>query len=292
MRLLPGDPLRLFMTQNEVQDLSPEQMDFLKHKFGLDVSVPQQYIKWLGGIFTGNFGLSIYYGEQVSGIIAKCLPVTGYLGVVALIISSIFGILFGVVCALKRGKFIDTLLTLLANWGITMPTFWLGILLIYLFSLKLHWLPTSGFTSPLQDFWLSTRQIILPVICLTTFPLAAIARQTRSAMLEVVQQDYIRTAWAKGLRENVIIIRHVIKNGLIPVITTLGFMIAHIFAGSVLIETIFNISGVGRLMVQSVFQQDYQIVQAVVFIIAVSVVLANLIVDISYSWLDPRIRYN
>jgi len=173
-----------------------------------------------------------------------------------------------------------------------MPAFWIGIILIYLLALKAGWLPVHGYTSPFEDFWLSGRQIIMPVICLSLFPIAGLTRLTRSSMLEVVHQDYIRTAWAKGLRERIIIFRHTIKNALIPVITVMGIHIAFIFGGSVLIETVFNIPGVGRLMTQSVMQQDFQVIQAGILIISTSVVLANLLVDISYGWLDHRIRYD
>jgi len=213
------------------------------------------------------------------------------LGVWSFIISSILGVAIGVICALRRGKWIDSVLTVLANLGITVPSFWVGILLIYFFSLKLRWLPTGGYTSPFSDFWLSTKQIIMPVFCLSLFSIASLTRQTRSSVLEVVTRDYIRTAWAKGLREGVIVIRHTVKNALIPVITILGLQVSFIFGGAVLVETVFNIPGMGRLMTQAVFQHDYQVVQAGVLIVALIVVLSNLIVDISYGWFDPRIRY-
>jgi len=166
-----------------------------------------------------------------------------------------------------------------------------GILLMYLFSLMLHWLPTSGYVSPTESLGQSLRSAIMPVICLSLFSVASLTRQTRSAMLEVVRQDYIRTAWSKGLRERVIILRHTIKNAMIPVITILGLQVGLIFGGSVLIETVFNIPGMGRLMATSLFSHDYQIVQAGTLVIAVVVVLSNLMVDISYGWFDPRIRY-
>jgi peptide/nickel transport system permease protein len=163
--------------------------------------------------------------------------------------------------------------------------------MIYLLALKAGLLPVHGYTSPFTDFWLSARQIVMPVICLSLFSVASLTRLTRSSMLEVVQQDYIRTAWAKGMRERVIILRHTIKNALIPVITVMGLQIGFIFGGSVLIETIFNIPGIGRLMTQAVMEQDFQVVQAGTLIIAAVVVLTNLLVDISYGWLDPRIRF-
>lgn len=292
VRLLPGDPLTIYVGSEELGELTPEQWHDLRVKFGLDKPLPLQYVNWLAGIFTGRWGKSIFYEVDVANLIRERMPVTAHLGLTSFVLSNILGLTFGVICALRRGKWIDTLLTFLANIGITIPAFWAGILLIYLLALQLGWLPTNGYTSPFDDFWMSTRQIIMPVICMSFFSLAALTRQVRSAMLEVAQQDYIRTAWAKGLRERMIIYRHAIKNALIPIITLMGLHIGIIFGGSVLIETVFNIPGVGRLMTQSVLQQDFPVVQAVVLIMAIIVVLVNLTVDISYGWLDPRIRYD
>jgi peptide/nickel transport system permease protein len=292
MRLLPGDPLMLFISQRNLGTLTADQLAELRHQYGLDQPLAMQYINWLGGVLHGDLGQSIFYSEDVSYLIAQRMPITLYLGVLSFVISTVLGVLFGVVCALRRGTWIDNVVTVLANLGITVPTFWVGILLIYLFSLKLGWLPTSGYTSPFTDFWLSTRKIIMPVFCMSLFSIAALCRQTRSSMLEVVGQDYIRTAWSKGLREKLIITRHTIKNAMIPVITILGMQVGMIFGGTVLIETVFNIPGMGKLLTTSAFSHDYQIVQAGTLIIAAITVLSNLIVDISYGWFDPRIRYN
>jgi peptide/nickel transport system permease protein len=291
MRLLPGDPILLYYAQGEVTFLSHDQLEIVRAEYGLDKPLLVQYFVWLFDIFKGDLGKSIFYREQASTLLFERMPVTIHLGLLAVLFGAIIGITFGVICALRRGKFIDAFLTLIANIGITAPGFWVGILMIYLFALHLHLLPTNGYTSPFTDLSMSTRQLIMPVFCLSFFSLASIARQTRSSMLEVVRQDYIRTAWAKGLQERVIVTRHIIKNGLIPVITMLGMQVRTIFGGSVLIETVFNIPGFGRLMVQSVLAHDYQIVQAGVLVIAAIVSIVNLLVDISYGWLDPRIRY-
>jgi peptide/nickel transport system permease protein len=239
----------------------------------------------------GDMGKSITLGQDVGYLISTRLPITIYFGAMSFIVSSLFGVIFGVICALRRGKWIDSVVTILANIGITVPAFWIGILLMYLFSLQLHWLPTSGYVAPTENLAQSLRAAIMPVICLSLFSIASLTRQTRSAMLEVVSQDYIRTAWSKGLRERVIILRHTIKNAMIPVITILGLQVGLIFGGSVLIETVFNIPGMGRLLADSLFSHDYQIVQAGTLVIAIVVVLSNLAVDISYGWFDPRIRY-
>ena len=292
MRLLPGDPLIIYVAQTaELEAMPPEMLDELRKEFGLDKPIMVQYVNWILGILRGDFGTSIFYREKVSKLLLERFPVTIHLGLLALILGAIFGILAGLLAAVRRGKWMDKVVTPLSYVGLTIPSFLLGILLIYGFGLKLQLLPISGYTSPLDDFWLSTRQIVMPVICLAVFGLAANARQMRSSMLEIIQQDYIRTAWSKGLREQTVIIRHAMKNSLIPVITLIGMGVGITFGGSIVIETVFAIPGVGRLFVSSIFGQDYVVVQAITLVIAVIVLLVNLIVDISYGWFDPRIRH-
>jgi len=251
-----------------------------------------QYFNWAGGVLRGDLGRSVFFNEDVGALIAKRLPITAHLGVLAFIIATILGTLSGLLAGLRRGKLADQIVTPLAYVGITVPIFWLGILLIYVFGLRLGWLPIGGYTSPFVDFWLNTRQLVMPVACECVLGLASMSRQMRSSVLEVSRQDYVRTAWAKGLRERVIVFKHVLKNSLIPVITLMGFAVGMIFGGSVFIETVFNIPGMGRLMVSSIFNQDYVVVQATTLIFGVIVLLVNLVVDISYGWLDPRIRYS
>ena len=292
MRLLPGDPLLIYVSQSvELQNYSLEKLEDLRREFGLDKPIMLQYANWIWDILHGDFGTSIFYRESVGKLMLERFPVTLHLGLLALILGAIFGILGGVLAAIRRGKWVDKFVTFLTIIGITIPVFWLGILMIYAFGLKLGWLPVYGYTSPLDDFWLSTRQIIMPVICLAVFGLASTARLTRSSMLEVIRQDYIRTAYSKGLRESAIIRRHALKNGLISVFTLFGLSVSHIFGGSVLVEMVFAIPGVGRLLVSSIFAQDYVVVQAITLVISIVVLVVNLMVDICYGWLDPRIRY-
>jgi peptide/nickel transport system permease protein len=292
MRLLPGDPLIIYMGQSaQTQAMAEEQIIQLRHQFGLDLPLPVQYFRWLGGIVTGDFGTSIFYHEEVGKLLAERLPKTIYIGFLSLVFGALVGIIIGLWAGVKRGKWPDKIITPLTYVGITIPVFWLGILMIYFFGLKLHWLPISGYTSPFDDFWQSSRQLVMPVICSSLFAIAANARQMRSSMLETIGQDYIRTAWSKGLTERVIIVKHALKNSLIPVITLVGMGVGGILGGSVLIETVFSIPGVGRLMVSSIFGQDYVVVQAITFVISVSILLMNLLVDLSYGWFDPRIRY-
>ena len=292
IRLLPGDPLIIFLGQSqELGNMSLQELEHLRAEFGLDKPIAVQYASWIWDLFHGDLGTSIHYHEKVGVLMLERFPVTLHLGVTAFILSNLLGILLGLLAAVRRGTWIDTLVTVLANIGICIPVFWLAILLTYAFGLKLGWLPIAGYTSPTENFWLSTKQAIMPVICLSIVGLAMTARQMRSSVLEVSQQDYVRTAWSKGLRERIIVLRHILKNSLIPVITLLGIGIGFVFAGSVLVETVFAIAGVGRLLVTSVFAQDYVVVQSGTLVIAVIIMLSNLIVDISYVWLDPRIRY-
>ena len=292
MRLLPGDPILLYVSQDEFSRItSAEEIAAIRHQFGLDKPYHLQYIDWIGGVLRGDLGRSIFLGISVSDEIRRALPISLYLGIVAFIVAHLFGIPAGVICAVRRGRWADTFLTILANLGITAPIFWVGILMIYGFGLHLGWLPIQGYTSPAENFWLSLRQIIMPVFCLALPHMAGSTRQTRSAMLEVIRQDYIRTAWAKGLRERTVIMRHAVKNGIIPVVTLAGMAIPRIFGGQVLIETVFNIPGMGRLAVDALFSQDYAVTQGVILMIAMIIVLSNLAVDISYGWLNPKVRY-
>jgi len=250
-----------------------------------------QYFNWVSRVLQGDLGRSVFHNESVGKLIAKRLPITAHIGVLSFIVATILGTLSGLLAGLRRGKLADQIVTPLAYVGITVPIFWLGILLVYAFGLKLGWLPIGGYTSPFEDFWLNARQLIMPVVCASVLGLASMSRQMRSSVLEVARQDYIRTAWSKGLRERAIVFKHMLKNSLIPVITLMGFAVGMIFGGSVFIETVFNIPGMGRLMVSSIFNQDYVVVQATTLIFGAIVLLVNLIVDISYGWLDPRIRY-
>ena len=292
MRLLPGDPLKIFMGQQASSGAMTEgQLESMRHFYGLDKPIMVQYVDWVGGFFRGKMGTSIYYHQDVGALLGQRFPITLHLGLAAFILSNVIVILLGVVAGIRRGTWIDAVSTIIANIGITIPVFWLGILLIYSLGLKFGWLPIYGYTSPFDDFWMSTRQAIMPIFCLAITGMAYIARQTRSAMLEVIRQDYIRTAWSKGLRERIVIIKHALKNSLIPVITLMGIGLGIIVGGSVLVETVFAIPGIGRLLVTSVFAQDYVVVQSSTLVIAFLIILCNLVVDISYGWLDPRIRY-
>jgi peptide/nickel transport system permease protein len=292
MRLLPGDPVLMLVTASEAETDTQAQIEQLRRENGLDKPLFVQYFSWLGGVVRGDLGRSILQREPVATEIIRRLPITLNVGLIAFVISIIFGVTGGIICAVRRGTWIDTLVTFFTNLGITVPNFWLGIVLVYIFAVKLGWLPVQGYTSPFTDFAKNIKQIIMPVACLSVFSMASIARQTRSSMLEVLYQDYIRTAWAKGIKERVVILRHGLKNALIPVVTLMGVAFSMIIGGAVVVETVFNIPGMGRLAVASVLNQDYPYVQGITLIVAVTIVLTNLLVDIINSWLDPKIRYD
>lgn len=288
IHIIPGDPASIMLGS----EASREQIADLRHELYLDRPVTVQYWHWISHVATGDMGKSLKYQESVSKIIGERIPITLNLTVFALILSIIFGIGAGIICAVRRGGVLDAIVTVLANLGIAVPSFWLGILGIYFFGLKLGWLPIQGYVSPFDDFGLSVRKSIMPVICLAIPSIAVLARQTRSSMLDVIRQDYIRTAWSKGLRERSIVLNHALKNALIPIVTLLGIQLRLVVGGSVVVETVFNIPGMGRLIVSSVFARDFVTIQAVTLIIAIVVLFANLLVDISYGWLDPRIRFS
>jgi peptide/nickel transport system permease protein len=291
IRLLPGDPILVLMSPEEMGRTTEAQIAALRHEFGLDRPMGVQYVYWLSDVVRGDLGVSVLFRTDVTSEVLRRLPITLQLGLLAIIISGILGILLGVASAVRRGGWIDTVVTVLANLGITVPSFWLGILLIYLFALYFRLLPVYGYTSPFRDFWMSTRQMIMPVFCLSVFPLATVARQTRSSMLEVMGQDYIRTAKSKGLTERMVVARHALKNALIPIVTLTGISFRNVLGGAVIIETVFNIPGLGRLGVSSIITKDYAIVQGVVLVMVTAVLLINLAIDLSYSWFDPRVRY-
>lgn len=284
---MPGDPVVTMLGR----DASPDEVATLRAKLWLDRPIHVRYVHWFSGVIRGDLGESIFYREPVTQLFMKKLGVTSYLAFLALILSVVIGITTGIVSATRRGGFVDQIVSLLANMGIAIPAFWLGIMGIYLFGLKLEWLPIHGWTSPFEDFWMSSSQAVMPVILLAIPSIAVLSRQARSSMLEVIHQDYIRTAWSKGLKERSVVLKHALQNALLPVVTLVGLQVRLLFGGSVLVEQVFNIPGMGRLLVQSAFNKDFTVIQGGVLLIGLIVCLANLLVDISYGWIDPRVRY-
>lgn len=287
VQLMPGDPAAAMLGADATQ----AQIENLRKELGLDQPALAQYFKWMSNAVRGDFGESLMYREPLISIFAKRLPVTLYLSSLAFIISTVLGVGAGIICAVRRNSLLDQLISLFANIGIAIPVFWLGILGIYVFGLKLELLPVYGWTSPLTDFGKSFSQSLMPVILLAVPSLAVMARQARSSMLEEVHQDYVRTALSKGLKERTVILKHSLKNALIPVVTLMGLHIRVLFGGAVLVETIFSIPGMGRLLVTAAQNKDFIVVQGSVLLLGLVVCLANLLVDMSYGWIDPRLRY-
>lgn len=286
IHLIPGDPIYSMLGT----DITQEYHDQVAHEMGLDRPLLSQFFFWLGNFCKGELGYSYYYKQPVATVVANRLPITLYLGLISAVLSVILGILSGVITAVKRGKLADSILTVLANIGIAMPSFWLAVLLIWFFGLKLKILPTHSFVLPWVDLKLSLKQGILPVICMSVGGIASYTRQTRSSMLEVIGQDYIRTARSKGLGEGRIVRRHAIKNALIPVLTLIGMTLRGCIGGSAIIETVFNINGLGRVMVAALTNRDYTTLQTGLVLLALITCLCNLAVDIAYAYVDPRIR--
>jgi peptide/nickel transport system permease protein len=286
IQIVPGDPAITMLGPQA----SKEQLEDMRKQLWLDRPLPVQYEHWLIGAVHFRFGESIYHENIGKGIVTR-LPITLYYSLIALVFGTMLGIAAGIVCAVKRGSTLDSVITFLANFGISVPVFWLGALGIYYFGLKLNWLPVQGYISPFDNFVQSLEHAIMPIICLAIPCVAVLARQTRSSMLEVLHRDYIRTARSKGLLEKVVIIKHALKNALIPVVTLLGLQLGFLFGGSVLVERVFNIPGMGRFLVQGATNKDVPVVQGCTLVIALAVVLVNLMVDISYGWFDPRIHY-
>ena len=283
---LPGDPIAA-MTGGEI---SGETYDRLFHEMNMDKPVLVRYFLWLKDALTGNLGMSASYHRRVIDIIGERVPVTIYLSLLAFVISVPLGIIFGIISAVKRGTAADTAVTLTANVCCCLPQFWLGILFMYVFAMKLGWLPSSGFVWPHEDFAMSLRQTIMPLLCLAIGGIASITRQTRSSMLEVIRQDYIRTARSKGLKSKKVIYVHALKNALLPVITLMGLRLGGMIGGSVFVENVFVIPGMGSLLVNAITSVDIPLIQGCVLLIAVFSCVINLITDIVYVYVDPRIK--
>lgn len=286
VHIIPGDPVLTLLGF----EASEKQIAELRAELGLDRPLPLQFTGWLGNVLSGDLGTSLTYKEPVAEVIAARLPVTLLLGLLAFVLAVILGVLAGLVSALNRGTIIDGLVTVTATLGLATPVFWLGVIAIYVFSLALGWLPSQGYVSLAEDPLRALSHLAMPAVALSLAPMAAIARQTRSAVLEVVNQDYVRTAWSKGLSRSRIIRRHILCNALVPILTLMGVHLNHLLGGSVIVETVFNLPGMGRLVVGAVFDKDIQVVQSCILVFAAIVITVNLLVDLSYGYLDPRTR--
>jgi len=286
--LLPGDPA-VAMIGEDVGDEAAYEA--IREDLGLNDPVYVQYGRWLGRTLQGDLGNSIRTKEEVTDVLLRRAPISLYYGFAGLLIGTALGMTGAIVSALKPGSKLDIFGTLTAMAGIALPSFWLALLLMYVFSLTLGWLPPSGYVSPFDDLAQSGKLLIMPAMVLGTGSAAVIMRQGRSALIEVMRQDYITSARARGLHERTVIIRHAIKNALIPVVTILGLQVGNLVSGAVITETVFAIPGVGRTAVESVFFRDFPVLQGAVLMLTLAVLIANLLTDLAYGYIDPRIRY-
>ena len=285
-RMLPGDPL--LVMAGEERD--PAVLESLRKLYGFDRAIPIQFLYWLREIASGNFGSSLRTGAPVTELIRQTLPVTIQLAIASLIIALLIGIPTGVLSAVKKGTWLDYVANTISLSGLSIPNFWLGIILILFISVKLRWLPASGFVSVFDDPVEAFRTTIMPAFVLGSGLAATLMRHTRSAMLEVLRLDYVRTARAKGLLESKVILKHALRNALVPIVTLSTLLFGQLLAGAVLTEQVFTIPGFGKLIVDAVFNRDYGVVQGVVLCTAISFILMNLIADVLYILINPRLR--
>lgn len=287
MHAIPGDPIDVMYG---TEGISEETRAAVEHKLGLDQPIPVQYLRWLGRFVTGDWGVSFINGQPIARTILQKLPATYFLSLTSMVAAVLISFPLGIIAAVKRNTGVDYLAMVLALLGISIPNFWMAIMLVLVFSLKLGWLPSIGFVSPFESLLDSIKHLALPSIALGVALIGTFTRLARSSLLEVLGEDYVRTARSKGLNERVVILVHALKNAVIPVITVMGMWFGFLLAGSVVIETIFAWPGVGQLLVQSILSRDYPMVQNVVLIVSITFVLINLFVDMTYTFLDPRIQ--
>lgn len=287
IHLVPGDPMITILGN----DYTPEAAAQLKVQLGLDQPLYVQYLSWVGSILEGNLGNSIYpfggvkfKGTPVVNLILDRMPTTLLLTFGTMSLAILLALPIGMITAIKRNSIVDSVLRIVSMIGVSMPVFWFGLILIMVFAVQLHWLPANGNISTSGP-----KAMVLPVFALGMSEAALLSRMTRSAMLEVLGEDYIRTARAKGLRSIIVYYRHALRNAFIPIVTVIGFQFGGLLSGAVLTETIFTMPGLGRLLVESVFRRDYPVIQACVLVIALLFVMTNLVVDLLYAYLDPRV---
>jgi peptide/nickel transport system permease protein len=287
VHLTPGDPAAVILGQNATS----EQIEQLRDELGLNDPLPVQFVRWFGGVLRLDFGESIFLGRPVSRAIFERAQPTLLLTLYALLIQIVIGIPAGVIAAVRRDSIVDRGLMLMSISGAAVPTFFLGIMLILLFAVRLRWLPSGGFVELTDDPIRHFKGMILPAFALGFSSAGLLARLVRSSMLDVLREDYVRTAMAKGLTERVVVVRHALRNALVPAVTVIGYSLGALLGGAVVTETVFTIPGMGRLVVQSIGRRDYPLIQGAVMTIAAIYVIVNLLVDILYVFLDPRIRY-
>lgn len=281
IHLVPGDPVQLMYAQS--QSTTPEQLEEIRRSLGLDRPIWEQYFIYMSRVLQGDFGNTIRGNQPVLELLLVRLPNTLVLAFSSMVVTVLIGVPAGFFAAYKRGTWVDTGLMTSAIVGISIPSFWLGLMLMYVFSLRLGWLPVSG---------TDLKNLILPAITLGIANAASISRLTRSSMLDVLSQDFMRTARSKGLAERTVLSRHALKNGMINVVNMLGLQFTYMMGGAIVVENVFAWNGVGRLAIQSIFQRDYPTIQGFILMFAIVVVSVSILLDLIYAWIDPRITYN
>lgn len=288
LRVAPGDPTALLLPQ----DADAADIERLRRTLGLDRPLAAQFFTWFWSLLRGDLGISFYTrGPVLDTIVARLVP-TVWLAVSAQLVALLVAIPLGLLAALRQNGWFDRGATLFALGGVAIPNFWLGMLLVLLVSVELRWLPSQGFVDPFEEPLEGLRRLILPAITLGYAQAALITRMTRSAMLDVIRLDYVRTARAKGLRERTVVIRHALRTAMAPIVTVVGLSVASLLSGAIVTELVFNFPGLGQLIVESVRRRDFPIIQGVLVLLALVTVLVNFLVDLSYGWFDPRIRYD
>jgi peptide/nickel transport system permease protein len=291
MRVIPGDVTLLILGGDQAGRIDPAQIAAMKHQLGLDQPLLVQFGTWLWGVLRFDFGTSLWTGQPVMQELFIRLPLSLELALLASMVSVVIAIPLGMLAAVRQDSWVDYVVRVISIGGLAIPSFWIGILCILLLVIYFGWGPPLEFTPPWVDPWANFQQMVWPVVTVGYRYAAVTTRMTRSTVLEVLREDYIRTAWAKGLRERVVVVRHALKNAMLPVITLIGTEFAFLIGGLVVTETVFTLNGVGRFVVDAVAHRDYPVVQALVFLIAFGFVIVNLLVDLTYAWFDPRIRY-
>ena len=291
MRVIPGDVTLLILGGDQAGRIDPAQIAAMRHQLGLDQPLLVQFGTWLWNVLRFDFGTSLWTGQPVTEELLVRLPLSLELAFLASLVSVLIAIPLGMLAAVRQDSWVDYVVRIVSIGGLAIPSFWVGILCILLLVIYFGWGPPLEFTPPWVDPWANFQQMVWPVVTVGYRYAAVTTRMTRSTVLEVLREDYIRTAWAKGLRERVVVVRHALKNAMLPVITLIGTEFAFLIGGLVVTETVFTLNGVGRFVVDAVAHRDYPVVQALVFLIAFGFVVVNLLVDLTYAWLDPRIRY-
>jgi peptide/nickel transport system permease protein len=291
MRVIPGDVALLILGGDQAGQIDPAQLAAMREQLGLDQPLLVQFGAWLWGVLRFDFGTSLWTGRPVVEELLIRLPLSLQLALMATLVSVLIAIPLGTLAAVRQDTWVDYVIRVVSIGGLAVPSFWVGILCILFLVVYFGWGPPLEYTPPWVDPWANFQQMVWPVVTVGYRYAAVTTRMARSTLLEVLREDYIRTAWAKGLRERAVVVRHALKNAMLPVITLIGTEFAFLIGGLVVTETVFTLNGVGRFVVDAVAHRDYPVVQALVFLIAFGFVVVNLLIDLTYAWLDPRIRY-